>query len=142
MTFEELYEVLKERKNTLPEGSTTTEMMTKGFSSILPKLNEESFEVAMALEFQEGSDVALEVSQCFYYILCIAVFMDEPFSSLKLEETQIDIADKHKLSKKIAQCAAEICHTPCLATINQMPAYLFHALKLGGSSPEQMYSTL
>jgi phosphoribosyl-ATP pyrophosphohydrolase len=144
MTFEELYGVLCDRKKSLPEDSSTTELMTKGLSSILPKLNEECYEAGMALEYQNDNDLALEISQCFYYLLCLSVFIDEPLSSINLDEVSQDEAlkDKHKLCKEIAHCAADICHTPCLATINQLPPLLLKALDVGGATKEQMFSSL
>jgi phosphoribosyl-ATP pyrophosphohydrolase len=144
MTFEELYNLLVDRKKSMPEGSTTTHLMTNGLSSILPKLNEECYEVGLALEHPQDNDLALEVSQCFYYLICVAVFTDEPFSSLKLEN-DLDIQsidDKHELAKKIAHSAAEICQTPCLATFNTLPPLLLQALDLGECTIEQMFSTL
>ncbi len=144
MTFEELYKVLIDRKKSMPEGSSTTALMTKGLSSILPKLNEECFEAGMALEFQNSSDLALEISQCFYYLMCLSVFIDEPLSSLNLNPNNCEelSSDKHELSKAIARHAADICHTPCLATINSLPPYLLRALSIGGSDLEQMFKTL
>ena len=144
MTFEELYKVLIDRKRSMPEGSNTTELMTKGLSSILPKLNEECFEAGMALEFQNSSDLALEVSQCYYYLMCLAVFIDEPLSSLNLNPKNSEelSADKHELSKMIARRSADICHTPCLATINALPPLLLRALSVGGSDLDQMFNTL
>jgi phosphoribosyl-ATP pyrophosphohydrolase len=143
MTFEELYKVLLDRKKSMPEGSTTTLLMSKGLSSILPKLNEECFEAGMALEYSDDNDLPLEVSQCFYYHICLAVFIDEPFSSLKLEIGNEDLpTDKHELSKEIARKAADICHTPCLATMNHLPPLLLQTLKVGDCSIEQMLKTL
>lgn len=142
MTFKDLYLLVQERKKNLPEGSSTTFLMNQGLNSILPKLNEECFEVGLALEYQEPDDIALEVSQSFYYIICLAVFLDEPFDALKLEDNSSELDNKHELSKKIAQTSASICHTPCLASLNQLPTLLFNALNLGHSSKEQMLTYL
>ena len=143
MTFEELYKVIEERKKTLPEGSGTTKLLTRGLDSILPKLNEESFEIALALEYQGRDEVALEVSQCYYYLVCLAVFLGESYVSLQLQtKLESNISSKHELAKCIARTAAEICHTPCLSTINRMPPLLLKALELGGSNIEHMTTHL
>jgi phosphoribosyl-ATP pyrophosphohydrolase len=143
MTFEELFKVIEERKKTLPEGSGTTKLLTRGLDSILPKLNEESFEVSLALEVQGRDEVALEVSQCYYYIVCLAVFLGEPYNALKLLEKPTEpMLSKHELAKCIARTAAEVCHTPCLSTINKLPPLLLGALELGGSDLEHMYTYL
>lgn len=143
MTFEDLYQVILERKKNLPEGSSTTQMMTQGLGAILPKLNEESFEVALALESQGKDDVALEVSQCFYYLLCLTIFTDQGFDNLELSPSIDELSDNpHEIAKKIAQAAAMVCHTPCITSINQLPPLLFRALDLAGSNREHMYSFL
>lgn len=142
MTFEELFNVIEERKRTLPEGSSTTTLLTRGLDSILPKLNEESFETGLALESQGPEEVALEVSQCFYYVLCLAVFLGENFESLDLKSRLQEEVDAHELAKRIARTSAALCHTPCLSSINAMPPLLFKALEIGETDIEQMFSHL
>jgi phosphoribosyl-ATP pyrophosphohydrolase len=143
MTFEELYKVIEERKRTLPEGSGTTKLLTRGLDSILPKLNEECFETGLAIETQGRDEVGLEVSQVFYYIICLAVFLGEPFESLQLKShDDVEVSSKHDLAKKIARTVAITCHTPCLSTINALPPLLLKALEVGESDLEHMYSYL
>lgn len=144
MTFEELYRVIEERKRTLPEGSGTTKLLSRGLDSILPKLNEECFETGLAVETQGRDDVALEVSQVFYYIVCLGVFLGEPYGSLNLHhmECDIEIKSKHDLAKHISRTSAAICHTPCLGTINRLPPLLHKALQMGQSDLEHMFSYL
>jgi phosphoribosyl-ATP pyrophosphohydrolase len=144
MTFEELYQVIEERKRTLPEGSGTTKLLTRGLDSILPKLNEECFETGLAIETQGRDDVALEVSQVFYYIVCLAVFLGEPYSSLDLmnRELEGDVKNNHDLAKQISRVAATVCHTPCLGTINRLPPLLHQALSVGESDLEHMFTYL
>jgi phosphoribosyl-ATP pyrophosphohydrolase len=143
MTFEELFTVIEERKRTLPEGSGTTHLLTKGLDSILPKFNEESFEVGLALESQGADDVALEVSQCYYYLVCLAVFLGEPYDALALDRRdEVSFDSVHECAKEIARTAAAVCHTPCLQTINRMPPLLLCALELAKSDVEKMYSYL
>jgi|SaaInlStandDraft_1057018.scaffolds.fasta_scaffold15366_4 phosphoribosyl-ATP pyrophosphohydrolase len=142
MTFQELFQVIEERKRTLPEGSSTTTLLTRGLDSILPKLNEESFETALALECQGPDEVALEVSQCFYYLLCLAVFLGEKFDGLELDTQLNEEVDRHELAKRIARSSADLCHTPCLSSINAMPPLLLKALELGNTNLKQMFSHL
>jgi phosphoribosyl-ATP pyrophosphohydrolase len=142
MTFEELFLVIEERKRTLPEGSSTTTLLTRGLDSILPKLNEESFETALALEYQGPEEVALEVSQCFYYVLCLAVFLGEKFDGLELNTRLNEDVDQHELAKRIARTSAVLCHTPCLSSINALPPLLLKALELGKTDLDQMFSHL
>jgi len=142
MTFEELFRVIEERKRKLPEGSGTTALLTRGLDSILPKLNEESFETALALECDGPDEVVLEVSQCFYYLICLAVFLGESYDSLRLDTPLSEDVEVHDLAKRIARTAAAICHTPCMSSINEMPPLLLKALELGKSDLKQMFSHL
>jgi len=143
MTFEELYNLIAERKRTLPEGSGTTVLLTKGFVKILPKLNEEAFEVGLALESEGPDDVALEVSQCFYYLICLAVFLDEPFDRLDLKtDPEQTCKTEHELAKQLARDSALLCHSPSLEAINKMNSLLFQSLILKKSTLEKMFSNL
>ena len=95
------------------------------------------------MEYQGRDEVALEVSQCYYYIVCLAVFLGESYVSLELKaKLEEPITSKHELAKRIARTAAEVCHTPCLSTINRLPPLLMKALEMSGSSLEHMYTHL
>lgn len=143
MNFKDLYELIAERKRTLPEGSGTTVLLKHGFPKILPKLNEEAFEVGLALEKEGPDETALEVSQCFYYLICLSVYLDLPFENLDLNSDVEQTAEsEHDLAKKCARLAALVCHRPCQETINQMTPLLFEAIKMKKTTLDKMYSYL
>ena len=71
MTFEEIYTLVKERKETMPEGKGTTEIFKKGSHYIGKKLVEEAAESWMAARFESKDALALELSQTLYYVVCM-----------------------------------------------------------------------
>jgi phosphoribosyl-ATP pyrophosphohydrolase len=143
MNFKDLYELIAERKRTLPERSGTTVLLKHGFQKILPKFNEEAFEVGLALEKEGPDEVALEVSQCFYYIICLAVYLDLPLENLDLNfEFEGSFENEHDLAKKCARIAALVCHRPCVETMNQMTPLLFEAIKMKKTTLDKMFSYL
>lgn len=143
MNFKDLYELIAERKRTLPEGSGTTALLKHGFQKILPKLNEEAFEVGLALEKEGPDQVALEVSQCFYYVICLAVYLDLSFDVLHLDsDIEVSSSSEHDLAKKCARVSATVCHRPCVDTLNQLTPLLFEALKLKKTTLDKMFSYL
>jgi len=71
MTFEEIFALVKERKEQMPEGKSTTELFKKGSHGIGKKLVEEAAESWMAARYESKDDLALELSQTLYYIACM-----------------------------------------------------------------------
>jgi len=143
MTFLDLYNLIAERKKTMPIGSGTTSLLSAGLDKILPKLNEEAFEVALALESEGPDQVALETSQCFYYLMCLSVYLDFDYNALKLSTTATPFeGTEHDLAKSIARVAAGVCHTPTIESINRFIPLLFQAMALKHISLEKMFSHL
>jgi len=80
MTFEEIVELAKKRKEEMPEGSGTVALFEKGAHAIGKKLVEEAAESWMAARYETKEDLALELSQLLYYV---AVMMAEKEISLE-----------------------------------------------------------
>lgn len=143
MKFEEIFRLVEQRKQELPEDSGTTRLMTIGLEAILPKLNEEIFEVALALETNPREDLPLEISQAFYYLICLSVFLDEPYSTFPYRHLEAPAPeDAHDLAKKLLRLSALICHQPCAATMKQLPPLLYSALNYGKIPEDEMLELL
>ena len=71
MTFEEIFALVKDRKEKMPEGKNTTELFKKGSHGIGKKLVEEAAEAWMAARFEGKDALAFELSQTLYYIACM-----------------------------------------------------------------------
>ena len=71
MTFEEILELVNERKREVPEGKSTTALFEKGAHGIGKKLAEEASESWMAARFESKEECAEELSQVLYYVACM-----------------------------------------------------------------------
>ncbi|MBP1761576.1 MAG: phosphoribosyl-AMP cyclohydrolase / phosphoribosyl-ATP pyrophosphatase [Firmicutes bacterium] len=82
----ELYNVIRERKEKLPEGSYTTYLFTKGIDKILKKVGEENAEVIIAAKNNSKSELVYEASDLIYHLLVLLVEqgieLDDIFSEL------------------------------------------------------------
>lgn len=72
-TFEELFDELKEKSETRPEGSSTVVELDGGVHAIGKKIVEEAAEVWMACEYESDDDAALEISQLLYHLQVMMV---------------------------------------------------------------------
>jgi phosphoribosyl-ATP pyrophosphohydrolase len=71
MTFEEIYKLVKERKQQMPAGKSTSALFKKGAHGIGKKLVEEAAESWMAARFESRKETAEELSQVLYYVACM-----------------------------------------------------------------------
>jgi phosphoribosyl-ATP pyrophosphohydrolase/phosphoribosyl-AMP cyclohydrolase len=82
----ELYDVIRERKEKLPEGSYTTYLFTKGIDKILKKVGEENAEVIIAAKNNSKEELVYEASDLIYHLLVLLVeqgiALDDIFSEL------------------------------------------------------------
>lgn len=76
MTFEEIYKLVKERKQLMPDGKSTTELFKNGAHGIGKKLVEEAAESWMAARFESKEETAEELSQVLYYVACMMAEKD------------------------------------------------------------------
>lgn len=82
----ELYEVIRGRKQNMPEGSYTTYLFDKGIDKILKKVGEENAEVIIAAKNNSKSELIYESSDLLYHLLVLLVKqgieLDEIFNEL------------------------------------------------------------
>ncbi len=67
--FTELYDLLLDRKTTLPEGSYTAGLFKKGLDRILKKVGEEATEVVMASKNGSESEIVYEMADLWFHCL-------------------------------------------------------------------------
>ncbi len=83
----ELYDVIKERQEQLPEGSYTTYLFKQGLDKILKKVGEENAEVIIAAKNREKTELVYESSDLIYHLMVLWVeqglSLGEIFSELK-----------------------------------------------------------
>ncbi len=83
----ELYNIIVERKEKMPEGSYTTYLFDKGLDKILKKVGEENAEVIIASKNRSKAEVVYETSDLLYHLLVLlveqGVTLEDIFMELK-----------------------------------------------------------
>jgi len=72
-TFDELFDELRQKAETRPEGSGTVRELDSGVHGIGKKIVEEAAEVWMAAEYQSDIETAEEISQLIYHVQVMMV---------------------------------------------------------------------
>ncbi len=70
----ELYAVIEDRKEKLPEGAYTTYLFSKGQDKLLKKMSEESTEVVIASKNNVKGEVIYETADLLYHLLVVLVY--------------------------------------------------------------------
>ena len=96
--LEGLYDLLMDRKTTLPEGSYTTYLFQKGLDKILKKVGEESTEVIIAGKAEDKAETIYEIADLTYHVLVLMAQMD-----ISVEEVKKELASRHVIDHKVKQ---------------------------------------
>lgn len=97
-SLENLYALLKDRKQTLPEGSYTTYLFQKGIDKILKKVGEECTEVIIAAKADDKKETIYEIADLAYHVMVLMNEMD-----ISLEEVHKELASRHIIDHKVKQ---------------------------------------
>ena len=97
-TVEGLYDLLKGRKETLPEGSYTTYLFQKGIDKILKKVGEECTEVIIAAKADDKKETVYEIADLMYHVMVLMNQMD-----ISVEDVHREIASRHVIDHKVKQ---------------------------------------
>ena len=84
-TLEELYAIIKGRKETPKEGSYTNYLFDKGLDKILKKIGEEATEVVIAAKNGDPQELVYETADVLYHLLVLLVEKAVPYEAI-LEE--------------------------------------------------------
>ena len=93
-----LYELLKERKEELPENSYTSYLFQKGIDKILKKVGEECTEVIIAGKSGDHAEAVYEISDLAYHVLVMMVEM-----GITPEQIRAELASRHVIDHKVKQ---------------------------------------
>ena len=96
--LEGLYDLLMERKETLPEGSYTTYLFQKGLDKILKKVGEESTEVIIAGKAEDKAETIYEIADLTYHVLVLMAQM-----GISVEDVKKELASRHVIDHKVKQ---------------------------------------
>lgn len=85
--LDELFAVIEQRKETLPEDSYTTSLFTheKGENAVLEKLGEEMTELILAAKDDDRGELAHEAADIVYHLLVLLAMKDMTLTDLRGE---------------------------------------------------------
>ena len=96
--LEGLYDLLLDRKATLPEGSYTTYLFQKGIDKILKKVGEESTEVIIGGKAGDKAETVYEIADLAYHVMVLMVEM-----GITMEDVRKELASRHIIDHKVKQ---------------------------------------
>ena len=97
-SLEGLYALLKDRKETLPQGSYTTYLFEKGIDKILKKIGEECTEVIIAAKADDKKETVYEIADLAYHVM---VLMNQ--MGITVEDVHRELASRHIIDHKVKQ---------------------------------------
>ena len=97
-SLEGLMDLLKGRKETLPEGSYTTYLFQKGIDKILKKVGEENTEVIIAAKADDKKETVYEIADLCYHVMVLMTEM-----GISLEDIHRELASRHVIDHKVKQ---------------------------------------
>ncbi len=86
-----LYNLIKSRKNELPEDSYTTYLFEEGIDKILKKIGEESSEVIIAAKNEPQHELVYETADLIYHLMVLLVEKD-----VNLDQIKDELSDRYK----------------------------------------------
>jgi len=96
--LESLYELLKGRKENLPEGSYTTYLFQKGLDKILKKVGEECTEVIIGACKEDKAETVYEIADLAYHVMVLMVEM-----GISVDDIRKELASRHVIDHKVKQ---------------------------------------
>ncbi|WP_336331092.1 phosphoribosyl-ATP diphosphatase [Haloarcula sp. CGMCC 1.2071] len=91
--LDELFAIIEDRKETLPDGSYTTSLFTheKGDNAVLEKLGEETTELVLAAKDENTDEIAAESADLVYHLLVLLSMCD-----LTLDDLRAELSRSHR----------------------------------------------
>ena len=96
--YDDLFEMLRGRKETPKEGSYTSYLFDKGRDKILKKIGEEATEVVIAAKDGDKANTVYELGDLMYHAMVLMLDM-----GISLEEIRAEMASRHVIDKKVKQ---------------------------------------
>ena len=97
-TLQGLYELLRGRKELMPEGSYTTYLFEKGLDKILKKVGEECTEVIIAGKAQDKGETIYEIADLAYHVMVLMVE-----AGISVADIHKELASRHIIDHKVKQ---------------------------------------
>ncbi|MCX6732484.1 MAG: phosphoribosyl-ATP diphosphatase [Candidatus Roizmanbacteria bacterium] len=88
MKLEELYEIIKNRREIKPEGSYVTNLINQGDDRIIQKVGEEAIEVVIAAKNSNNIKLISESADLLFHLLILlekkGITLDEIYEELRI----------------------------------------------------------
>ena len=97
-SLEGLMELLKGRKEEMPEGSYTSYLFEKGIDKILKKVGEESTEVIVAAKGNDKKETVYEIADLAYHVMVLMTEM-----GISVEDVRKELASRHVIDHTVIQ---------------------------------------
>ncbi len=97
-SMDQLYELLEGRKATMPEGSYTTYLFSKGLDKILKKVGEECTEVIIAAKDHDKKETVYEIADLAYHVMVLMVE-----NGISVNDIRKELASRHVIDHKVKQ---------------------------------------
>ena len=91
-------EMLRGRKETPKEGSSTSYLFDKGLDKILKKVGEESTEVIIAGKAEDKKETIYEIADLAYHVMVLMLEL-----GISLDDVRKELASRHVIDKKVKQ---------------------------------------
>ena len=100
--LDELYELVKQRKENPIDGSYTDYLFKKGLDKILKKVGEESTEVIIAAKDKDKKETVYEIADLMYHVMVLMVEAGISTDDIYKELASRDVIDKKVKQEKMA----------------------------------------
>jgi phosphoribosyl-ATP pyrophosphohydrolase/phosphoribosyl-AMP cyclohydrolase len=97
-SYNDLYEMLKQRKAAPKEGSYTTYLFDKGKDKILKKIGEECTEVIIGAAKNDRQETIYEIADLAYHLMVLMVE-----DGIEMKDISAELARRNVVDKKIKQ---------------------------------------
>lgn len=89
--LEELYHLIKSRKEEMPLDSYTAQLLKEGQDKVLAKIKEETDEVIEAVQQKDKPEIINEISDLIFHLLILLASVD-----LSLDDIEVELARRRK----------------------------------------------
>ncbi|MBR5986195.1 MAG: bifunctional phosphoribosyl-AMP cyclohydrolase/phosphoribosyl-ATP diphosphatase HisIE [Clostridia bacterium] len=97
-SLDSLMDLLRGRKEQLPEGSYTTYLFQKGLDKILKKVGEECTEVIIAGKAEDKKETVYEIADLTYHVMVLMTQL-----GISLEDVRRELKSRHVIDHKVKQ---------------------------------------
>jgi len=96
--IDNLYALLQDRKEKMPEGSYTTYLFEKGLDKILKKVGEECTEVIIAGKDKDKNETIYEIADLVYHVMVLMVE-----AGITPDEVRAELKSRNVIDHKVKQ---------------------------------------